>query len=477
MLDAKLDGRRITGNAEVRAKVAGSALTEFEITAPPERTSPFDLASALRAVVRAHVPDLAALQPWIGTAARVKGQAIVDATLRGTLGKPEFAGQLLGYELRYDMPQYGISFRDGNLRIVGGADGLVLEEFRFTSGKGPFTASGAIGLPLERGARATPSHITWKAENLRVLNRPDLRFTVDGDGSVGFKGGRLALAGRIKVDEGYVEYRPQDETQLADDIVVVGSPRPGRGRLATSPASGVPIDLDLTVDLGDDLRFNGEGLDARLAGRVQLTSSGGGLILAKGTIQTVRGSYLAFGQKLAIERGLLIFDGPVANPSLDVVALRKNLAVEAGVEIVGTVHNPVVRLVSEPSVADTEKLSWLLTGGRSGSASAQEAAALSAAMAALVGQGGRSIPQQFADTVGLDEFSIGQRVKPSSDAVGQTVTLGKRINDRLFVAYEQGLTVAQNVLRLEYVLTRFFTLSAFAGTQSGVELGFRRSWP
>ena len=53
-------------------------------------------------------------------------------------------------------------------------------------------------------------------------------------------------------------------------------------------------------------------------------------------IRTVDGTYIAFGQKLTIDRGRVIFDGPPDNPALDVVALRKNLAVEAGIEITGS---------------------------------------------------------------------------------------------------------------------------------------------
>jgi translocation and assembly module TamB len=59
---------------------------------------------------------------------------------------------------------------------------------------------------------------------------------------------------------------------------------------------------------------------------------------------------------------------------------------------------------------------------------------------------------------------------------GQVVTVGKRLTDRLYIAYDQGLTIATNALRIEYVLSRFFTVSAFTGTSSGVALNFRRSW-
>jgi translocation and assembly module TamB len=43
-----------------------------------------------------------------------------------------------------------------------------------------------------------------------------------------------------------------------------------------------------------------------------------------------------------------------------VLALRKGLPVEAGVEILGTTTRPRVRLVSSPDVPEPEKLSWLV---------------------------------------------------------------------------------------------------------------------
>ena len=84
--------------------------------------------------------------------------------------------------------------------------------------------------------------------------------------------------------------------------------------------------------------------------------------MGKGSIRTVRGTYFAFGQRLDIDRGQLIFDGPLDNPGLDIVALRRNLAVEAGVAVTGTVKVPVIQLTSNPPVPDSEKLSWLVLG-------------------------------------------------------------------------------------------------------------------
>ena len=476
-LKATFDGQRVDGTAEFRSRLGGNASAKFDLRAPAGTSNPFAPASQIRANVRANLQSLASLQPWIGTSARLQGQAVADVDVGGTLERPTLDGKVTGQALRLDIPRYGVNLKDGQLRIASGPEGLRLEELSFVAGEGKFFASGLLGLPVAGGGSAGTSRIQWRAENFRALNRPDLRLIVDGEGTLAMEQKRLVLKGTLSADEGNIEYRSTADTTLADDIVVVGRPRPGGAR-SDGLVADAPLDLDLELVLGRNLRFAGEGLEARLAGRVNVTSRGGGPMMGKGTIRTVRGTYYAFGQKLAIERGRILFDGPLANPSLDIVALRKNLAVEAGVEIVGTVRAPVVRLTSNPPVPDNEKLAWLLTGGPAGSGSARDSAALSAAAAALSGNQGKPLTQRIAQRIGLDDISVAQRDTASgSDPLdAQVVTIGKRISDRLYIAYEQGLSLATNALRIEYVLSRYLTVSAFAGTESGVALNFRRNW-
>ena len=88
---------------------------------------------------------------------------------------------------------------------------------------------------------------------------------------------------------------------------------------------------------------------------------------------------------------------------------------------------------------------------------------------------------RVAESIGLDEISIGRggasprgSAAGSSDATNQVVSFGKRINDKLTLVYEQGLTVAKNALRLEYSLTRTLTLRAEAGVVSSFGIYYRR---
>src|SRR4029450_12584702 len=87
--------------------------------------------------------------------------------------------------------------------------------------------------------------------------------------------------------------------------------------------------------------------------------SPGNRMAVNGTVRAVDGTYQAYGQKLVIDRGLILFNGPVENPRLDIEATRPNLDVRVGVLVTGTALNPRVRLFSEPEMSEMDKLSWL----------------------------------------------------------------------------------------------------------------------
>jgi translocation and assembly module TamB len=380
-----------------------------------------------------------------------------------------------GENLRIDAPQYGINATNGRLHAHLTAAGIAVDDVYFAGGDGSFTASGLIALPGERGS-AGRTHVTWKAQRFRATNRPDLRLVLDGEGAIALQDKRLALSGNVTVAEGHVEYDPTPTGELASDIVIKGRTPTSRG---DSERRSVPLALDLDVDLGRALTFSGEGIDTGLAGRVRITTSPTGALIGRGTIRAVNGTYIAFGQKLTIDRGRLIFDGPLENPALDVVALRKNLAVEAGVELTGTVKVPQVRVTSNPPVPENEALAWLVTGQGLGNSSRVDYAALSAASAALLGRNGKPITAQIAQRMGIDDISLKSNASTSGaegTAASQVVVFGKRISDRLSLGYEQGLSLATSAVRLEYALSRTVTLRAEAGLVSGVGIAYRRNF-
>ncbi|MEO6927656.1 MAG: translocation/assembly module TamB domain-containing protein [Casimicrobiaceae bacterium] len=471
-IDARIHEDAWTVDASLDSLRAGSAALHATL-APGATAGVPSLDAPINARLTATLASLAPLQPWLGTSAVVSGRADVDLQATGTLRTPVLSGRLSGDALRVDAPQWGLSLADGRLRASLAQNVVKLDEFSFAGGDGRFTASGTLARADANGEGA---HVSWHAEHFRLLNRPDLTLVITGDGVVTTTAHKLALSGKIGVDRGSIVYVPST-VLLGDDVVIKGAPK----REAPDKDKRIPaLALDLEVDLGRAMTFSGEGLDAQLGGHVHVTTSGDGTLNGQGTISAQRGTYYAFGQQLTIDRGRLIFNGPLDNPALDIVALRKNLAVEAGVEVTGTVRIPRIQLTSNPPVSDGEKLSWLITGQPPGTGSAADTAALAAASSYLLGGSGRPIGARIAQQIGLDDISLRSADSgPSSGstpASGQVVSIGKRLSNRLTLVYEQGLTVASNALRLEYALSRTLTLRVEAGTISGFGIFYRRSY-
>ncbi len=346
------------------------------------------------------------------------------------------------------------------------------------AGAGKFRASGSMVSSTDSND-APSARLVWEADKFRLFNRPDLHLVVDGQGTIALQDKKLALAGKLRADEGRIVYVSDPNATLGDDVVVKGWPRSTSSALL---GADVPLSVDLSLDFGDKLTFASQGLETGLQGVVHVTSGPAGF-RGDGTIRTVNGTYFAFGQKLVIDPGRLVFNGPLDNPGLDNVALRKNLAVEAGVAVTGTVRVPIIVLTSNPPVPDGEKLSWLVLGqGLDRTSSATDLAALQAASAALLGRNAKPVTTTIAQSMGLDDITFKSNSTTSSagaagvGAGGQVVSLGKRLSENLTLVYEQGLTVATNALRLEYNLSHSITLRAEAGTVSGAGIYYRRSF-
>ncbi|MEO8344948.1 MAG: translocation/assembly module TamB domain-containing protein [Betaproteobacteria bacterium] len=475
-LEAQFTDDGVAATAMLRSQRAGNADATLNVKSNVGTPGKIPMDAPLTASLVADLPSLRPLQPWLGTLAVIDGRAHVNVTATGSLANPVVEGMLTADAVRVDVPQYGLHWQDGRLRgrVVNNA--LILEDLSFAGGEGRFTAKGTLARAPPDGSTTTASdaRVTWTAEKFRAINRPDFQLTVGGDGVIAIENGKVAVRGNVAIAQGRIEYEPTGVGRLSDDVVIKGRPR---GAANASAGLDVPLLLDLEVSLGDDLRFLGEGLDTGLGGKLHLTTGANSSLVARGTISAVNGTYFVFGQRLDIDHGQLIFDGPVDNPAIDVTALRRNAAVEAGVEVTGTVRVPRVRLVSNPPVPDGEKLSWLMTGQGLDRASRADVAALGAASAALVSRGQRPLTTTLANSIGLDDISLRERsTAVVSGTTTQVVAFGKRINDRLTLVYEQGLSVANNALRIEYALSRSLTLRAEAGVISSLGLYFRRSF-
>jgi translocation and assembly module TamB len=407
---------------------------------------------------------------WAAPLLEPNGAISVDGTLQarlsggGTLAAPRLSGNLGGEGLKLAWPDQGLDLHDGHLQAELRQDRLELSAFSLRGGDGRLTGQGSLALAGDR----PEMHLALQADKLQVSSRPDRLLVLSGNGRIAMAQNKVQVDASLKADHGQFELAREDTPQASTDVVVLGRETPAHAR-------GLPygVRLNLALDLGEHFSLQGRGLDAQLGGTVRVSSEGGAPLSANGSIRVLRGTYSAYGQRLAIERGNLNFQGPLDNPGLNIVAMRKDQAVEAGVAITGSVQAPEIKLVSKPAVSDTDKLAWLVLGHAMTGSGAQEFDALQLAAGALLGAGESvSLQQRIAHAAGLEEVGL----KGAGSLESTVLTLGKRLSSKAYLSYEQGLAGTDTLVKINYSLSRRLSVRAQAGTTPAVDLFYTFSF-
>ena len=460
-----------------------------------------------------HLPDLAWLGGLLGNGVQTGGALDGHLNLAGTPARPVATGQAQGAKLSLALADQGLRLENGVL-AAGLQDNLLrVGRLAFDSRlQTPPRAVPAESRGAFRDVAAKPGRLEVSGEmrlgafgavggddrafldvaleRVGAIQSADQWIAVSGKGRLDWQAGALALAARLKVDAGFWQLARMGTPRLSDDVVIKNA------RAAAPAPRRLPLSLDVTTDLGEHFLFHGAGLESRLEGSVRLVAAGRDLPKASGSIQAVGGKFDAYGQQLDIERGVLNFQGLPDNPALNVRALRKGLAVEAGVEVTGTAQKPVVRLVSDPEVSDTEKLSWLVLGRDSSELGSGDAGLLLSAAGSILGGNSGGVVQRLKQGFGVDELGVrsgqiganGERMATSrvaasalptsadTTASSQIVSVGKRISSNMVLSYEQALGKTESLVKLTVSLSRRLSLVGRAGSDNALDLVYTWSF-
>jgi translocation and assembly module TamB len=508
-IEAQVRGPRLSAQAVARGSEVGSVTASLRAEIESDGEGGWRLAQRREwsGELEAGVPSLAWINPFLSANLResIRLGGSVQASLRvgGTPAVPRASGFVNADALRVAWIEQGVRLENGIVRARLETDDKAATELVFDSvsfsgpprfqpddrrikqalgaeASGQLDATGRIRLPELDGV------VQVRFVKFPLVQRRDRWAVGTGGANMVFTPKRMQLNGALTADAGYVDVSRPTVPSLSDDVVVVrATDAPETRRRAAEPR--VAFDFDFGIDLGPAFVLRGSGVDTRLEGALRVRHEGRGVIRATGVVEARDGTYEGYGQKLAIERGRINFQGPIDNPGLDILALRKGLPVEVGVTITRTAANPLVRLYSDPPQADFETLSWLVLG-RPAEESRGDNVALARAAVGLLGGSGEGVPTQLARRLGIDEFSIrtadaagtgsllprqsvAGRVRGDSSTLGgEIVSIGKRLSDTLTLSYEQATTGTTNVVQLSYQLTRRLSVIARAGTDNALDL-------
>jgi translocation and assembly module TamB len=410
------------------------------------------------------VPSIAWMAPLAGIDGLELDGALKGAVAgSGTVANPALNGDVTGNGLVINWAEQGIRLRNGQLQAKVAGDQLTLQKLHLEGKTGRADAEGWARLANNEATM----QLKLTADKLEALSRPDRTLVLSGSSTLVRDAKRFQLAGKFRADRADIELPDENAPTISDDVVILGRSKP----TIKETAQSMPLNVDLEADLGDDFRLKGKGLDAYLAGAVHVRVADRRPPRVNGSIHVVSGTYAAYGQRLAIERGVLNFTGAYDNPGLNILAVRKRpegselseTNVEAGVEVRGTALAPSARLVSTPSVPDSEKLSWLVLGHGMQDMAGNEMGLLSTAAGALFGgKGGGSL----ASKVGLDELGVSQ----AKGLESTVVTVGKKLSSRAYISFEQGAGTATSLVKLRYKLNPRITLQFQTGTNNALDV-------
>jgi translocation and assembly module TamB len=411
--------------------------------------------------LQVQVADIGIWGAWVPPGWQLSGGLKGAAALGGTFGKPQYTGQLGGIGLGVRNLLEGVNISDGQMTVRLDGDSAQVETFAFKGGGGSLTVTGNASFASPAQAR-----LQIQADHFRVLGRIDRQLSVSGKAELALLPEGAKLDGRIRVDEGLFDASRSGAPTLDDDVSVR---RPGADEAPADPGPASTrrnVALNLEIDLGEQLRVRGRGLDTTLRGQVRLTTPGGKLAV-NGSISTVGGTYAAYGQKLDIERGNIIFSGSADNPRLDVLALRPNIDNRVGVSITGNLLTLRIKLFSEPDLSDIDKLSWLVLGRAPDSLGRNDTALLQRAALALLAGEGEAPTDALLKKLGITDLSLRQSDTDVRDTI---ISVGTQINNRLSLAYERGVNAIAGNWQLKYRIAQRFTLRVQSGLDNSLDV-------
>ena len=276
----------------------------------------------------------------------------------------------------------------------------------------------------------------------------------------------LDLSGNVDIPWARIaiESLPDNAEPVSEDEVILNGPRKSEEELinrqfASETKSGMQIQSDLKIKIGDDVHLNAYGLKTNLDGLLSVKQDKGKLGLF-GQINLKNGRYASFGQDLLIRKGQVSFSGLPSQPMLNIEAIRNPEAMEdskvtAGVKVIGMASSPQVTIFSDPAKSQDQALSYLLTGrslensGEAGSSGSVGAALLGLGLA----KSGKVVGG-IGEAFGIQDLNLGTAGVGDSSKVQVSGNIGKRLQVKYGVGLFDGL--AEVTLRYRLMPQLYF---------------------
>jgi translocation and assembly module TamB len=400
------------------------------------------------------------LDSYVSEIDRASGRISANLDLGGSLGAPQLDGTLKVSDARIDAYQVNLSLRDLNF------DARLKDNL--------FTLNGATSAGVDGKARFA-GELQWRerqpygklhleGDNLLLVNIPEAKIYASPNVDMNISGRRIEVTGSVELP-----YARLEEPEIIAGAVRASSDEVIVNKQAAAPTDPFHVFSKVTLKLGERVTINTSGLQGRLSGAITTSNDETGFTRGNGELSVEEGKYTAYGRKLDITRGKLIFsNSALGDPGVDIRATKKFPEITAGVNVRGTLNAPRLTFFSEPAVSQSQIISLLIAGGslQTLQASTDPTATSNTARNNALLQGSAILAQQLGNKLGAD-------VSVESDLTNDTsLVLGRYLSPRLYLSYGISIAEAINTFKMNYTINDKWAIRTEAGKAQSADIVF-----
>jgi translocation and assembly module TamB len=315
-------------------------------------------------------------------------------------------------------------------------------------------ANDSIKLNISGGIDGPGGQLRISGDNITVLDRANGLVLISPDNNDNLNPDLIKIRGTLTIPKGNYSLKilPDQAAGVSADERIVN-------QRATSDVKSRAIVTRTDIVLNDSFEFKGYDLSTRLGGQLKLTQKTDSLLQGFGSLSLYDRVYKAYGQKLNVECGLLIFQGPLDNPGPNITVLRETKNTTVGVNIGGFTQDIRSELFTDPVLPPTDVMAIIITGKAPADLNKSDADQVMKAATALGISQSRGISNTLQNTFGVDVVSLqGGDSYEDSSLVG-----GKHLSPDLFISYAQNLFTPAGSVQLDYTLSKNLGLKAQSG--------------
>lgn len=406
--------------------------------------------------------DLAIANAIFARGEQAAGKLNANLRLGGNVERPQLFGQLQlngvdidGNFMPFDMQpsQIAMNFNGMNSTLAG----------TVRTKQGDIALSGDADWTQLDNWRA---RVAAKGNKVRITVPPMVRLDVSPDIEFVATPGLFTLDGRVDIPWARIVVHEVPESSVgvsSDEVMLDKNLQPEQPQTA-----GIPINSNLLIHVGNNVRLDAFGLKARLSGDLKMVQDRQGLGL-NGQINIPEGRFHAYGQDLIVRKGELLFSGPPDQPLLNIEAIRNPEATEndviAGVRVTGAADEPKAEIFSDPAMSQQEALSYLLRGQGLDNSGDDGNAMTSMLVGLGVAQSGQVVGK-IGETFGVSNLAL------DTAGVGDSsqVVVSGYVLPGLQVKYGVGIFDSLATLTLRYRLMPKLYLEAVSGIDQALDV-------